>query len=84
MVLDKKITKEISIDPEGNMYVGTKSHDNTSNCCWDNSQKNTNVNLMMALEERSQKLSTIQHLETKNVWTRFHGKPQSSCWDISV
>ncbi len=50
----QRITKVITIHAKGNINVGTKFHGSPSNSCWDISLKTTTVNLMVALEEKSE------------------------------
>ncbi len=47
-------TKVITVHPEVNINVWTTFHGNPSKSCWDISLKTTNVNLMVAPEEKSE------------------------------
>ncbi len=74
----EEITKLITIHPDGNTNMSTRFHGNPSSSCRDISLRTTNVNLMVALKEKSSS-KRIHHLGIINVGTKFHGNPSNIC-----
>lgn len=63
------------------MNVCTKFHSNPFNSRQDISLKTTNVNLAVALEEKSEdhQVKSLHPLGTMNALTKFHNNSSSSC-----
>lgn len=61
-------------------------HSNTPNSCQDISFRTRNVNLLVALKEKSgnhHQVIRMYLLGTTNVFTKCNGHSTNSCWDIS-
>ena len=78
MALDEespKITRVITIRPEGNRNVCATFHGSSLDSCWNVSLRTTNENLMVTLKRKSQgimKVSWLHPLRTVTVCTKFN------------
>ena len=79
MVLDEKSRNHsvIKIHPPGTIHVCTKFDGNAQNTCWDISLKPKNVNLIVALQEKSG--DTKEGRRHMGTWMSVQ-----NFWDISI
>lgn len=59
------VTKVLADHPEGDMNVVSECGGNSSNSCWEISLRTANVNLIVALEEKSESVRISTHICTK-------------------